>query len=621
MELSQVFIKILNMSLTASYCIIAIILLRLLLSKQSKLLSYLLWSVVLFRLICPFSLSSSYSLLRMDTDIISQENVSRWSGSNIVGEEQDKVVNNGMQILQTQANEEDANASANFDYKKIDESDWIETSWMLQGAIQRAFDIAAKIWIAGIVLLVSYSIVTMLRLRQSLKSAVLIEKNIYEAENIDTPFVFGMIKPRIYLPAYIKEEEKRYVLEHEKIHIARKDYLVKILAYAAACLHWFNPLVWIGFALMENDMEMSCDEAVLRKMGENVKKEYSMSLLSLSCERTLLQGSPLAFGEVKVKGRVQNILSYRKKALITVVLTATALVTIGAGLSLNPTQDDLPENETETEMPDSDSEEPKLDNQQSGPETSQLDNSDSENVALAEFVENFAVAVCNRDGDAIASMYIDEDTALVNEENMLLEKAGDGYTYGYSSPWPIDFRLYINWDEQTADIWYYAWTSDPHISVWKQEVQYTLVGEEYKVVKSSIDFLNNISSKEEFDNAYLVNNEYYFVDYEELGFVDAIKYQIEAAENFAMDNTVYFRPETAAAHILGLTGGVGIVVGDYTSEATVRYTFADGSEVVIPMYNPVAEQTNSNEEGGSSQGQDVWIVDTEAWGNFNLFVF
>ena len=613
MELSQVFIKILNMSLTASYCIIAIIALRFLLRKQSKLLSYLLWSVVLFRLICPFSISSNYSLLRMDTDIISQENVNRWNSSG--GEEQNKVANNGMQILQTQANEEDAKAPANFDNKKIDESNVIETAWVIQQTIQRAFNIAASIWIIGIALLIFYSIVTMLRLRQSLKSAVLIEQNIYEADNIDTPFVFGIIRPRIYLPAYIKEEEKRYVLEHERIHIARKDYLVKILAYATACLHWFNPLVWVSFVLMENDMEMSCDEAVLRKLGENVKKEYSMSLLSLSCERTFLQGSPLAFGEVKVKGRVQNILSYRKKALITVLLTAAALIIIGAGLSINPTQDDLPEADIETETTQSDDQ-----GVDSDTGIEQSNNQDAK--LLTQFVENYAEAVCNRDGNTIASMYIDEDTALANEEDMLLEKAGGGYTYGYSSPWPIDFRYNINADEQTADIRYYAWTSDPHISVWKQEMQYTLVGEEYKVEKSSVEFLYNISSKEEFDDAYLIGNEYQFVDYQELGFVDAINYQIEEDdENSAMDNTVYSKPETAAAHILNLTGGEGIVEGDYTSQAIVRYTFADGSKVTIPMYNPVTEQTNSDEENGSSQGQDVWIVDTEVWGNFNLYIF
>lgn len=569
MELSQIFIKILNMSLMASYCIVAVIVLRFFLKRQSKLLSYLLWSVVLFRLLCPFSLSSSYSLLRMDTDIISRENINKWSLDNI--NEGHAAADNMQQEWQLETAGVDAALSQTMDVEAAQENTWV----------QKVFDAASWIWIAGLVLLICYSIITTLRMRKLLSGAVNIGDNIYEAENIGTAFVFGIIRPRIYLPLHIQEEERKYVLEHEGIHIARKDYLVKILAYAAACLHWFNPLVWLAFVLMENDMEMSCDEAVLRKLGENVKKEYSRSLLSLSCERKIFQGSPLAFGEGKVKGRIQNILSYKKKTLAAVIVAAVVIIAIGVGLILNPKSDS--------------------------------DAGLSENLEKeTQFVEGFADAGINRDGTAIAAMYVDEDTALANEEMMFLEKMGDDYAYGMSSPWPLDFRYEIIEKGHKADIWYYAWTSDPHISVWKKEIQYTKVGEEYKVEKSSVKFLDNISSKEEFDEAYLIEDEYYFVDYVENGFVEGINYQIENG-NSITDNTVYEKPETAAAHILNLTGGEGIVEGDYTSQAMVRYTFADGSEVMIPMYIPAMSPENGGSEIGNTKGKDVWIVDTAVW--------
>ncbi len=561
MELSQVFIKIFNMSFTAGYCIIAVIVLRFLLRKQAKIFSYLLWSIVLFRLVCPFSISSAYSLLRVDTDIISQENIDRWADVNL---NQNNVADGDIPTLPTQVNVDNIQDSFNTDMQEMGRNT----------LINEAFVVASWIWVAGMALLILYSIVATLRMRYSLKNAIYIENNIYEAEGIDTPFVFGMIRPRIYIPSYINEDEKKYVLAHEEIHIARKDYLIKILAYLVVCLHWFNPLVWAAFVLMEKDMEMSCDEAVLKKLGENVKKEYSRSLLSLSVERKFLQGSPLAFGEGNVKGRIQNILGYHKRAFITVVLAVAILIIVGIGLILNPAGG----------------------------------NADEVNLdKLSEFVENYATAFSGRDGAKMVDVYIDEKTALENV--FLLEKVGDVYTLGMSSPFVDSFRYRIIQEENKADIYYYAMTSDPHMAVWKEEMSYTLVEGEYKAVSSSLKFLDSISSKEEFDEAYLIDGEYQFVNYQENGFVEGIKYQIEEGNPYT-NNTVYAKPETAAANILNLTGGSGIVEGDYAWQAMVRYTFADGSEVMIPMYNPVDEQAGSGE---SWKGQDIWIVDTAVW--------
>ena len=502
----RIFITILNMSPTASYCIAVVIVLRFFLRRQPKIFSYLLWSVVFFRLLCPFSLSSSYSLIRVNTHIISQETRDRWTVSSI------STADNA-DINSTEAGRE-------------------HVAELGPARLLKELIIAARIWIIGIVVLICYNIVTVYRLRCSLRYAVRIGENQYEAENITTPFVFGIMKPRIYLPAHLSEEEKKYVLTHEKIHIKRKDYLVKIAAYGAACIHWFNPLVWIAFVLMENDMEMSCDEAVLRKLGMDSKKEYSLSLLSLSSEKAVFRGSPLAFGEGKVKSRVKNILSYRPSRLVSVIAAVIFLAIIIGGLILNPVEKE------EQRLP-----------------------KEEDREKITELIENYADAFCSRDG-AIGS-----------------------------------YRYVIDWKHERADIWYYAWTSDPHVTVWKEEKFYDKFGEEYRVVDGSLEYMDSISSKEEFDKAYRIQGQYLFVDYEENGFTDAISYQIESGTS-AADNTVYSTPETAAEYILNLTGGEGRVEGRYTIQAMVRYRFADGSEVMIPMY--------------MSQ-ENIWIVDVAVW--------
>lgn len=563
--MSEVFIKILNMSLAASYCIVAVMALRFLFRKQPKILSYLLWSIVLFRLVCPFSISGAYSLMRLDTDIISQENIMRWGGAE--NENDGGVADVNGNMAQAEADEAEAEKGLRADGYNAGEVFWI----------QKAVGAAAWIWFGGVILLICYSAGKIISLKYSLKNAVYIAGNQYESEGVDTPFVFGFIRPRIYLPMHLQAEDKKYVLEHENIHIARKDYLVKAAAYTAVCIHWFNPLVWLAFALMEKDMEMSCDEAVLKKLGMDVKKEYSLSLLSLSTEKTMFRGNPLAFGEGKVKDRIRNILSYRKRTFLAVLAAVIVLLAVGAGLIINPVK-------------------------KSG--TEQI--SDEDRAKITAFVEDYAAACCNRDGAAIVASYTDEETALINGESRLLEKAGDGYTFGYSSPWPTSYRYEMIWEEEKADIRYYAWTSDPHISVWREEIQLVKVGDEYRISESSFEILDNISSAEEFERAYWINGEHQFVDYVEEGFVESINFQREDGTS-SVDNTVYGSPESAAEHILNLTGGETIAIGN-SFQATVRYQFADGSEVMIPMYD-----ANYDLLSDSHQGDPVWIVDTAVW--------
>lgn len=604
--MSGIFITVLNMSLTASYCILVVIALRLLLRRQPKLLSYLLWSVVLFRLLCPVSISGSYSLMRMDTNMISMENITvtndAYENNN---EENYGAYNDGAALPYTA---EAGNAES------ISTADRTRTVKMPR--LNTIVNVVSWIWLLGVVLLILRSAASAIKLRRFLSNAVRTEDNIYEDEGIDTPFVMGIIAPRIYLPPHLPEHEREYVLAHENIHIARKDYMIKLAAYVTACIHWFNPLVWLAFSLMENDMEMSCDEAVLKKMGMENKEKYSRTLLSLSSETPMLQGNPIAFGERKVKERVSNILSYRKKALLTVVLAAAVLVAVGLGLAINPeAKSDIGES-GDISIGLFDHNHYRFALESGYFESENINLSSNPNMAVSEelneFIQEYAEAFCDRNGEKIVSLYTDESTALADGEDMLLEKTEGGYSFGWSSPWPFfnDYRYLINEGEKKADIWYYAIVSDPHVSVWKQEIRYTETDGKYYLTDTSIQFMDSISNRSEFDEAYLIEGEHIFVDYIENGFADAILSHMEE-ENSPFDYTVYAKPETAAEYVLNLTGGVSIDESgrysdsDKTGQATVRYTFADGSEVDIPMCAFTGDE--------AADGRKVWVADTHVW--------
>lgn len=310
--MSELFLSVLNMSLTASYVILFVALVRLLLKKAPKFISYSLWGVVAFRLIIPFSLESMFSLLPRNSGAIS---IPR----DIIYQ-QSSQVNGGVGII-------DSSAGKTLPVSTIEAGvDLLEV----------CIKIGAYIWILGTVALLAYSIISVLVLKRQLKSAHLMEQNIYEAENLKTPFVIGLVRPRIYLPVGLGVDERSYILLHEQTHIHRKDHIIKILAFLVLTVHWFNPLVWIAFILMNMDMELSCDERVLKEMDDGIRKTYAKSLLSLSTERRILNGSQLAFGEGNVKGRINNVLNYKKPAFWAIVVSIIIMISVGVALMTDP---------------------------------------------------------------------------------------------------------------------------------------------------------------------------------------------------------------------------------------------------------------------------------------------
>lgn len=306
-----VFLRVLNMGITAGYCVLVILLLRLFLKRLPKIYSYVLWSVVYFRLVCPVSVKSVFSLLKVNPQTIPSDITTRIDPRITSGVPQvDHAVNTGLAQAAPAVE-----ASAN--------------------PMQIAVYMASVVWGIGVLVLFGYSVWSVLRLRRRLWDARLVEENVFEADNLHTPFVFGFFAPRIYLPSELGERERGYVLAHEKTHIRRKDYLIKYAAFLITCVYWFHPLIWLAFYLMCRDMEMSCDESVIRTMGGS-RKEYSAALLSLASGRQILNGSPLAFGEGGIKGRIMNIFRYKRPAFWAGVVLAVALAAVLLGLAVNP---------------------------------------------------------------------------------------------------------------------------------------------------------------------------------------------------------------------------------------------------------------------------------------------
>lgn len=322
----DLFLSVLNMSLKASYVILVVMLIRLLFKKAPKFISYAIWGVVAFRLIIPFSFESILSIMPKITntnpiprDIVFQKTSQINSGIDAV----DNIVNSFLPATNAVTSSlPEANAVASVN------------------PIQLYMYIGSCIWVAGIVALLIYSLVSVVRLKKRLKEAQLLEDNIFEVSNIKTPFVLGIVRPKIYLPAGLNNHERAYIILHEQTHVRRKDHVTKIIAFIILSIHWFNPLAWIAFVLMSTDMELSCDEHVLKEMKEDVKKPYAKSLLSLAMGGHIINGSPLAFGEGNVKGRIKNVLKYRKPSFWMIVVSIIAVIIISIALITNPKQGD-----------------------------------------------------------------------------------------------------------------------------------------------------------------------------------------------------------------------------------------------------------------------------------------
>ncbi|GGG65424.1 M56 family metallopeptidase [Paenibacillus radicis (ex Gao et al. 2016)] len=325
------FLKMLNMSITATYVIAAVLLFRLLLRRAPKKYSYLLWAVVLFRLVCPVSFSSELSIFNMNPfDMTAAQKNSNVSLSYVpadVGYMESPKVTVGIPTVNTFVSDRLPAALPATSVNPLQV--WIEIGTIL--------------WCLGVAAMLIYSLVAFLRLKRRIAAAVRLDGHIYESDRISSPFVLGLIRPRVYIPFGLGEQERSYVLQHEEYHLTRKDHLIKPVMFLILVLHWFNPLVWLAFVLMSKDMEMSCDEKVLSRIGADHRKAYCTSLLSFAANRRFPLAGPLAFGETNVRERVLHILNFKEPKKWVIALSSLACIAVIAACSANPTVNKGPE--------------------------------------------------------------------------------------------------------------------------------------------------------------------------------------------------------------------------------------------------------------------------------------
>ena len=341
----ELFPMVCNMSLTASAVILAVLAARLLLRRAPKVFSYALWAVVLFRLLCPVSVTSAVSLMGA-LGAPAQERTQRTSAVEYVPAD---IMIRGTAPAVTQLPQPPLPAETGGAVSDVP-ADTAPAAVPAMSFNEPVF-ILTLIWLAGMVLLLAYSLVSLLRLRRRLVGTVRLRDNIYLADHIPSPFVMGLFRPKIYLPSTLTETERGYILRHEQYHLRRRDHLVKFLSFLALCIHWFNPLVWAAFVLSGKDMEMSCDEAVVRELGEDIRADYSASLLSLATGRRIVAGMPLAFGEGDTGSRIRNLLNWKRPRPWVMAVCAVVCVGLIALCAANPGGTDAADGEENGSWP------------------------------------------------------------------------------------------------------------------------------------------------------------------------------------------------------------------------------------------------------------------------------
>lgn len=310
--MDDVFLKLLNLSISASWLILAVLVLRVVLKKAPKWVMPLLWGVVALRLVCLFSIESALSLIPSAETIPSE----------IVTETREPVLYE-QATLDIVTNPTLPSAAE------------VHVGVSRQQA-QVDFNIYSVLWLAGMAALLVHALVSAGKLKRKLATAILLRDNIYESEFVDSPFVFGVVKPNIYLPMHMDEGTAAYVIAHEHAHLARRDHWWKVLGYLVLALHWFNPLVWVAYILFCRDIELACDEKVVKGLDGAARADYSQALLSCAAPKRAVAACPLAFGEGNIKMRVKSALHYKKPAFWVAAAAVLAVVIMAVCFLTNP---------------------------------------------------------------------------------------------------------------------------------------------------------------------------------------------------------------------------------------------------------------------------------------------
>lgn len=539
----RMFLEVLYRSMTAGGIVLAILLLRVILRRVPKFYSYLLWGIVLYRLLCPFTFISSYSFLGVFDSVDAgrmqkvEPRVSAEIQENGDTQERQAVQTGGEAFGTVQEDNEEVTLSRN----------------------GRVFLWAAfHIWEAGIAGILLYGFISLFRLSGTLKGAVRLRDNIYLSDYVPTPFVIGVLRPKIYLPSSLTQKEMEYIILHEKTHIRRGDHIMRIFSFLALAIYWFHPLIWAAFYLSEQDMEMSCDEAVMRKMETDIRADYSASLLYLSTGRLFSSGTPLTFGEGDTKKRIENVMHWQRPRP---VVTGIALAAVAAAVVLFGTDPGIVE---------------------------------AGSQKLRQTADVWAQAVCDRDGSTILNLSTKKQIQALKKADLLSGEEGV-YSFGWSSPWPWDagkdYRI-VECTQQDTVILYYAWTSDPHVTVWREHVTWEEEGSEYRAGESSVLFMDDLSDGDSFYRAYPEGINGTPMDYRTNGAGEALNENALQNKESSEYYQGLFAPETAVRSLLNISWNEEEAVlsaGSRQTDGSVEvniYFPKDSTGVTVKMIQP-----------------------------------
>ena len=327
--MGAVFLTLLHMSLAASALVVVVVVLRLLLKRAPKAIHCALWAMVALRLLLPFSVESSFSLIPQD--VADRELLTEW---------QDDYVGDVTVIYDDSALYQDAVAAGREPFAdgeggyyvvtapdRLDAPDTVETA---------VLPILGWVWLVGCAAMLLYAAVSFFRIRKRVQLSLPLRDNIWRCEAVDSPFILGFFRPNIYLPYDMDEGQAQYVIAHEEAHLRRRDHWWKPLGFLLLAVYWFNPLLWVAYILLCRDIELACDERVIRDMDASAKKAYSEALLSCSLPRHMVAACPLAFGEVGVKKRIASVLNYKKPAFWVLVVAILACVVVAVCFLTSP---------------------------------------------------------------------------------------------------------------------------------------------------------------------------------------------------------------------------------------------------------------------------------------------
>jgi len=684
------FFDAINQSIAAGYLIAAVILARLLLKNAPKNVYCVLWLLVGIRLVMPFSVVSVFSLIPSGVQV--QSNIAEFTGYGI----QDKSNN------QTALDSVPASDIGHMDKEAAEAGKTAARESVHRPYVY--FSIASVIWLAGIGAMLFYFMISWVRIVNRVRFAIPAKREgikYYQCDSIAAPFLFGFFKTRIYVPSDLSEESFSYVLKHEVVHRQRRDYLIKPIGYLFLAVYWFNPLMWAAYILLCRDIELACDERVLKELGGEHKKEYALALLSCSVNHRTIAACPVAFGETGVKGRIKNVLNYKKPTFWVIAVTVVVVAAVAVCFMTEKVETDTAQNNGGTrfvmknpanpqgtnkgsavsgQQPKDAFREETSDtiNQQEQPaknnaefedelkaKQDELDQKqeelDAEITALQEelavteddiqrellkqklvqleeelaqleeekeavllqrnalngeeatvdygSVKQWAQAFCGRDGRTIIEM---ADEAVINDmsDALGLERGvndnDEPYAaFGWSSPWPwsgeeepVNYRI-LSATDKDAVILYYAWVSDPHVTVWREDLSYTVKDGEFQVTSQHIDFLEGICVAEEFYQAYpdgIINGtpmDYYAYNGAGEALNDNAKNPNMAGAYGGLD-----APDTAAVRLLNLLNNENKVAADVEyvneekTEAVVTFTFLENASTAkVRMIKPYGEDS------------------------------